>query len=69
MNGVRINWAVPQYPCDHYDTADGVGIYAPKLLLDLENYLKEFQYHTNKIEIQTGIELIERNNARDASIG
>ena len=59
VKGQRINWAVPQYPCDHYKTVDGVGIYAPKLLNDLENYLQGFQYQTRKTNIQTGIELIE----------
>jgi len=59
VDGVRINWAVPQYPCEHYQTSDGIGIYAPKLLDDIEIYLKTFRYKTNKINIQTGIKLVE----------
>lgn len=57
VDEVRINWAVPQYPCEHYQTADGIGICAPKLLDDIDTYLKKFRYSTNKISIQTGIEL------------
>jgi len=57
VDGVRINWAVPQYPCDHYKTSTAVGVYAPKLLNDLKEYLKSFQYSTEKINIQTGIKL------------
>lgn len=57
-DGVRINWAIPQSPCNHWETSNSVGIYAPKLLKDLEDYLKKFLGNNNKIKIQTGIELI-----------
>jgi len=57
INGKRINWAVPKYPCPHYETETSVGIYAPKLLDDLENYLKEVKDIPGEINIQTGIEL------------
>lgn len=53
----RINWAIPQYPCPHYETDNSVGIYAPKLLDDLEQYLKEVQYNPEEIDIQTGIRI------------
>jgi hypothetical protein len=57
VNGVRVNWAVPNYPCNHYSTVDSVGIYAPKLLNDLEMYLKSFRNDSNLMQIQTGIQL------------
>jgi len=58
VDGVRINWAIPQFPTEHYKSADAIGIYPPKLLNDLEAYLEGFRYNGNMIEIQTGIELI-----------
>jgi hypothetical protein len=61
VDGERIGWAVPQYPCNHYETTHAVGVYAPKLLNDLEEYLKTFRYSTNQINIQTGIELTKSN--------
>lgn len=58
VNGKRIGWAVPQYECQHYSTDSSLGLYAPKLLKDLKNYLEEIRYKSfGTVEVQTGIEL------------
>jgi hypothetical protein len=57
IKGRRTAWAIPQYPCDHYDAGSAVGIYAPKLLKDLESYLEEVRYKSGDVLLQTGIEL------------
>lgn len=59
VNNERINWAVPQYPCEHYNFGGAIGIYAPKLLDDLANYLKNFLGNSKSIRIQTGLEFTE----------
>lgn len=54
----KYTWAVPQYSCEHYQTGTSIGIYAPKLLDDLETYLETFRLNDKLVKIQTGLEVL-----------